>query len=79
MNKAQELLDVLDIYYENLPNGQIGYMHTVIQALAARCPYSDELLEGHIKWIKQCESEMAGYRQELKGRFIPQNKAVVLP
>jgi len=68
MNKAQELLDVLDTYYENLPYGQIGYMHTVIQALAARYPNSDELLEGHIKWIKQCESEMAGYRQELKGR-----------
>lgn len=68
MNKAQELLDVLDTYYENLPHGQIGYMHTVIQALADRCPNSDELLEGHIKWIKQCESEMAGYREELRGR-----------
>ena len=68
MNKAQELLHVLDTYYENLPYGQIGYMHTVIQALADNCPIGDELLEGHIKWIKQCESEMAGYREEVRGR-----------
>ena len=68
MNKAQELLSVLDTYYENLPHGQIGYMYTVIQGLADNCPNSDELLEGHIKWIKQCESEMAGYREEVRGR-----------
>ena len=68
MNKAQELLNILDTYYENLPYGQIWFMHTVIQTLAAQCPNSDELLEGHIKWIKQCESEMAGYREELRSR-----------
>ena len=68
MNKAQELLSVLDTYYENLPHGQIGYMYTVIQGLADNCPIGDELLEGHIKWIKQCESEMAGYREEVRGR-----------
>lgn len=68
MNKAQELFDVLDRYYTDLPNGQIGYMHTVIQTLADNCLIGDELLERHIKWIKQCESEMAGYREELRGR-----------
>ena len=47
MNKAQELLNVLDRYYTDLPNGQIGYMYTVIQGLADNCPIGDELLEPH--------------------------------
>jgi hypothetical protein len=64
MNKAQELFDVLNHYYTDLPNAQIGYLQTIIRGLADNCPIGDELLEGHIKWMKQCEREMAAYREE---------------
>ena len=64
MNKAQELFDILDCYYDNLPNAQIGYLQTVIRGLADNCPVGDILLEGHIKWMKRCEREMEAYREE---------------
>ena len=64
MNKAQELFDVLDRYYTDLPNAQIGYLHGVIRELADNCPLGDALLEGHIKWMKRCEREMEAYREE---------------
>ena len=64
MNKAQELFDILDRYYDNLPNAQIGYLQTVIRSLADNCPIGDALLEGHIKWMKRCEREVAAYREE---------------
>ncbi len=64
MNKAQELFDILDRYYDDLPNAQIGYLQGVIRGLADNCPDGDRLLERHIKWMKRCEREMESYRQE---------------
>jgi hypothetical protein len=64
MNKAQELFDILDRYYDDLPNAQIGYLQGVIRGLADNCPDGDRLLERHIKGMKRCEREMEIYRQE---------------
>ena len=64
MNKAQELLDVLDSYYNNIPYAQIGYLQGVIRELVENCPNGDFLLESHIRHIRRCERELAAFRQE---------------
>jgi hypothetical protein len=64
MNKAQELLDVLDSYYDNIPYAQIGYLQGVIRELAENCPNGDYLLESHTRHIRKCERELLTFREE---------------